>query len=111
MLATHNHRVISVYGGTPVEEINAIPGLVEELKKMGERSEVGEETRSEDSEELEELNQISYLEKNKDRVEEIGERLNNAGGYNLMLWAVKQMPEESQHELECAWHGIGEWQF
>jgi hypothetical protein len=95
----YNPNVISVYAGTTVEEINAIPGLVKELQEMSRICEVPK--GSEDQE--------VFLGKNRVRVREIGERLNTNGGYNLMLWAAKQVPEYDQRELECAWHGIGEW--
>lgn len=108
MLISKNPKVICVYGGTPIKEINAIPELVEELKKMDEKSK-DSQGLDEDSDEGEAYYPI-YLGKNKKRVQEIGERIEKAGGYDLMLWAVKQIREEVQHELECAWDGIGDWQ-
>jgi hypothetical protein len=95
-----NPNVISVYAGTPVEEINAIPQLLAELQAMSRDCKTP--LHSEDRE--------VYLGTNKPRVREIGERFNKAGGYNLMLWAAKQIPLHDQRELECAWHEIGEWQ-
>lgn len=73
-----NPNVISVYAGTPVEEINAIPGLLQELQAMSRDCQIP--IYSEDRE--------VYLGTNKPRVKEIGERLNSSGGYNLMLWAA-----------------------
>ncbi len=95
-----NPNVISVDAGTPVEEINAIPELLQELQAMSRdcRTPIHSEERE------------VYLGKNKARVREIGERLNSSGGYNLMLWAAKQIALHDQRKLECAWHDIGEWQ-
>jgi hypothetical protein len=93
-------NAISVYAGTPIEEIHAIPELLAELQAMS--RDCKSSLYSEDRE--------VYLGSNKPRVREIGKRFNKAGGYNLMLWAAKQIPVHDQRELECARHGIGQWE-
>ena len=95
-----NPNAISVYAGTPIEEIHAIPELLAELQAMS--RDCKSSFYSEDRE--------VYLGSNKPRVREIGKRFNKAGGYNLMLWAAKQIPVHDQRELECVWHGIGQWE-
>ena len=105
-----NPNVISVYAGTPVEEINAIPGLLQELQAMSRDCQIPIYSDSEALATLGASDREVYLGTNKPRVKEIGERLNSSGGYNLMLWAPKQIPLHDQRELECAWHGIGQWE-
>jgi hypothetical protein len=105
-----NPNVISVYAGTPVEEINAIPELFAELQAMSRDCKTPLHSDSEALATLGASDREVYLGTNRPRVREIGERLNKAGGYNLMLWAAKQIPLHDQRELECAWHGIGQWE-
>lgn len=51
-----------------------------------------------------------FLNENKPRVREIGQRLHELGGYNLMLSVWREMPKHDQLELTHAWHGIGIWE-
>lgn len=50
-----------------------------------------------------------FLGENKSRVREIGEKLHELGGYNLMLGAWQCVPKHDQLELTYAWDGIGVW--
>ncbi len=50
-----------------------------------------------------------FLEKNREKVRELGESLNKIGGFPLMVKMCESMPLWDQRELECAWHGIGDW--
>lgn len=52
-----------------------------------------------------------FLEKNKQRVREIGEALNQAHGFSGMVYVAEQMPPHDQRELEVAWNGIGDWEY
>ena len=54
-------------------------------------------------------NRVVFLGDDKPAVKEIGERLNQLGGYNLMLTAYKSVPVHDQLELTYAWDGIGGW--
>lgn len=50
-----------------------------------------------------------FLGENKSRVREIGEKLHELGGYNLMLGAWQCVQKPDQLELTHAWDGIGLW--
>ncbi len=50
-----------------------------------------------------------FLETNRKRVRELGERLNEIGGFPLMLLVCESILLNDQRELECAWNSIGEW--
>jgi hypothetical protein len=54
-------------------------------------------------------NRKVYLGKNKKRVREIGERLNEIGRLHLMILVARQIPNHDRRQLEFAWSGIGEW--
>lgn len=54
-------------------------------------------------------NRAVFLDTNKSRVQAIGQRLHEIGGYNLMLAAWQVIPEYDQLELTYAWNGIGIW--
>lgn len=54
-------------------------------------------------------NREVYLGSNKNVTREIGQRLNELGGYDLMLIAYKEIPQYDQLELSYSWDGIGDW--
>jgi hypothetical protein len=95
-----NPDAFPIFNDTSIEEAYAVPDLLAELQAMSRdcRTPLHSEDRA------------VYLGENKPRVREIGEKLNKLGGYNLMLWVAYQVPQHDQRELECAWHGIGEWE-
>ncbi|MGC1395599.1 MAG: GIY-YIG nuclease family protein [Coleofasciculaceae cyanobacterium] len=55
------------------------------------------------------FNRIVYLGKNQKRVKDIGERLNQIGGFHLMIIVARQIPDYDIRELEFAWDKIGDW--
>lgn len=46
---------------------------------------------------------------NRLRVRQIGHKLHELGGYNLMLSVWREIPRHDQLELTAAWDGIGIW--
>ena len=56
-------------------------------------------------------NRSPFLEFNRERVRELGERLWEMGGLPLMQKALSQMPKPDQHELDCAWDSVGDWRW
>ena len=53
---------------------------------------------------------FSANQETKDKVKEIGSRLNALGGTDLMeSIATDCVPRCDRHELDCLWHGIGDW--
>lgn len=77
-----------------------VPNLIEELKKMS--ADCKKSPNSED--------RTVFLGKAKTRVRVIGAVLNSEGGYDLMYFALLQIPKYDQLELSHAWDGIGDWQ-
>lgn len=55
-------------------------------------------------------NRSPFLEKNRNRVREIGKAINREHGFRAMVLVHDQMPLHDQRELEVAWDGIGDWQ-
>ncbi len=55
-----------------------------------------------------------FLMEANGRAREIGERLSQLGGLDLMLAArgaiQSRLGRSAAHELEAAWNGVGEWQ-
>lgn len=51
-----------------------------------------------------------FLGQEKNVTQEIGQRLHELGGYELMLYAYKRVQEHDQLELSHAWDGIGIWE-
>lgn len=47
---------------------------------------------------------------NRPVAREIGQRLHELGGYNLMLEIYKKIPKHDQLELSYAWDGVGIWE-
>lgn len=64
---------------------------------------------SDDTRRWDDENRSPFLEKNKLRVREIGEALNEAHGFSGMVYVAEQLPLHDQRELECCWDGIGHW--
>lgn len=62
------------------------------------------DTRDRDDE-----NRAPFLENNRARVRELGQRLHNLGGFQMMQRAWSQVPRYDQRELECCWDGVGDW--
>lgn len=56
------------------------------------------------------VNRSPFLEKNQQRVREIGKALNEAHGFSGMIFVCEQLPHHDQRELEVAWHRIGDWE-
>ena len=54
-------------------------------------------------------NRSPFLENNRERTKELGERLWEIGKLPLMQKALSQMPKYDQHELDCCWDGVGDW--
>ena len=51
-----------------------------------------------------------FLGENETATKEIGKTLNDIGGFSLMLQVAEMIvPPCDRRELECVWHGIGEW--
>lgn len=50
-----------------------------------------------------------YLGEAQPRVRELGERLNELGGFVAMALACQAVPSLDQRELDYAWNGIGTW--
>ena len=64
------------------------------------------DTRAQDDED-----RSPFLESNRARTKELGERLWEIGGLNLMQEVLAQMPKYDQPELDCAWDSIGDWRW
>lgn len=84
------------------EHVTEIGRLVAELIEMG-RRDPNPETEL----------YAAYLEKDKPRAREIGERLNEIGGHALMEQVhqtiVATAPPYSGRHLDFAWDGVGDW--
>ena len=65
-----------------------------------------EDTRAQDDE-----NRSPFLESNRERTEELGQRLWDIGRLLSMQKALSQMPKYDQPELDCAWDGVGNWRW
>ncbi len=89
----------AVFKHTPMEDAREVPKLLAELQQMS------RDCRHP----INHVDRDVYLGDSKPRVRDIGERLNKAGGHQLMLWVCKQIPQHDQKLLECAWNGIGDW--
>lgn len=50
-----------------------------------------------------------FFGENKPRVREIGQKLHELGGHNLMLSVWREIPRHDQLELTAAWDGVGTW--
>ena len=56
-------------------------------------------------------NRSPFLENNRERAKELGERLWEIGKLPLMQKALSQMPKPDRHELDCAWDNVGDWRW
>ncbi len=51
-----------------------------------------------------------FLGENETATREVGKTLNEIGGFSLMVQVAEMIvPPCDRRELECVWHGIGEW--
>lgn len=50
-----------------------------------------------------------FLESNRPFTRELGEKANQIGGYQAMLYVYQRVPRRDQLELQYAWDGIGNW--
>ena len=51
-----------------------------------------------------------FIGENETATKEIGKTLNDIGGFSLMVQVAEMIvPPCDRRELECVWHGIGEW--
>jgi hypothetical protein len=57
-----------------------------------------------------EYREVFLAENNKPRVKQIGEKLHELGGHNLMIGAWQSIPKHDQLELTYAWDGVGVWE-
>lgn len=57
-----------------------------------------------------EYREVFLAEKNKPKVRQIGEKLHELGGHNLMIGAWQCIPKYDQLELTHAWDGVGIWE-
>ena len=56
-------------------------------------------------------NRSPFLESNRARVKELGQRLHELGGFQMMQRAWAQIPKYDQVELTVAWDKIGDWRW
>ena len=75
--------------------------IVSELLKMTEA-----DTRDRDDE-----NRSPFLETNRARTRELGQRLHDLGGFQMMQRAWAEIPKFDQLELTAAWDRIGDWRW
>ena len=51
-----------------------------------------------------------FIGENETATKEVGKTLNEIGGISLMIQVAEMIvPPCDRRELECVWHGIGEW--
>ena len=50
-----------------------------------------------------------YLGQNKEKVKEMGRRLDEIGGFDLMYQTLQYTYKGDQSELDWAWDGVGKW--
>lgn len=58
---------------------------------------------------IDDENRTVFLGQEKNVTREIGQRLHEIGGHELMIYAYKQVLEYDQLELSHAWDGVGLW--